>query len=229
VTTSGAAAAGRPRGLRPVGDTGWLLEPPGTGDAVADAVAVLALAAAVRAGAAGLPAVDVVPGAATVLVTCPPARHAELGRALAALPVPGVPAAAASPADPRPGPVTLAVRFDGPDLPEVAALTGLDPDGVVRRLAAAAWTVAFLGFAPGFGYLVGGGLDIPRRADPRTRVPGGAVGLAGPYAGVYPRPSPGGWRLVGTLAKPAPRLFDPNRRPPALLTPGATMRLVAAR
>jgi KipI family sensor histidine kinase inhibitor len=115
--------------------------------------------------------------------------------------------------------------FDGPDLDEVASLTGRTADGVVAALAAAELTVAFTGFAPGFGYLTGlpEDLHVPRRATPRTRVPAGAVGLAGPFAGAYPRASPGGWQLVGRTDAV---LFDPDRDPPALLVPGATVRLV---
>lgn len=226
--------------LRPVGDTGWLLEPPVTGDPVRDAAAVLALAEQVRRGPAGALAVDVVPAAATVLVTGPPAGHADLGRLLAVPPGtwPGRPAAAGPTEDPPAGPpaaaasgaadVVLAVVLDGPDLAEVADLVGLSPAEVVRRVTTSLWTVAFTGFAPGFGYLVGGGLAVPRLASPRPRVPAGSLGLAGPYAGVYPRAGPGGWRLVGVLAEPAPRLFDPARRPPALLPPGATVRFEAS-
>ena len=90
-------------------------------------------------------------------------------------------------------------------------------------LVAVEYTVAFSGFAPGFGYLTGlpEELHVPRRATPRTRVPAGAVGLAGPYAGAYPRPSPGGWQLVGRTDAV---LFDVERDEPALLRPGARVR-----
>jgi len=90
-------------------------------------------------------------------------------------------------------------------------------------LVAVEYTVAFSGFAPGFGYLTGlpEDLHVPRRATPRTRVPAGSVGLAGPYAGAYPRPSPGGWQLVGRTGAV---LFDVERDQPALLRPGARVR-----
>ena len=83
--------------------------------------------------------------------------------------------------------------------------------------------MAFCGFAPGFGYLTGlpDDLHVPRRATPRTRVPAGSVALAGPYAGVYPQASPGGWQLVGRTDAV---LFDVDRDPPALLMPGTTVR-----
>jgi KipI family sensor histidine kinase inhibitor len=83
--------------------------------------------------------------------------------------------------------------------------------------------VAFGGFAPGFGYLVGGDprLHVSRRSSARTAVPAGAVGLAGEYTGVYPRESPGGWQLIGTTEAP---MWDLHRDPPALLRPGARVR-----
>lgn len=121
--------------------------------------------------------------------------------------------------------VSVAVRYDGEDLAEVAALLGVSAEEVVRRHAAARWTVAFSGFAPGFGYLVGDDplFDVPRRSSPRTRVPAGAVALAGPFSGVYPRESPGGWQLIGTTDAV---MWDVHRDPPALLTPGAVVRFV---
>ena len=131
----------------------------------------------------------------------------------------------------RPGPgrsgdageVEIAVDYDGPDLDEVGRLTGLGARGVVDAHTGQVWTVAFVGFAPGFGYLVGedARLHVPRRADPRTRVPAGAVALAGEFSGVYPRPSPGGWQLVGTTDV---RLWDLDGEPPALLRPGVRVR-----
>ena len=122
--------------------------------------------------------------------------------------------------------VVLDVVFDGPDLEEVTRLTGRDVGALVDVLTASELTVAFGGFAPGFAYLTGlpPDLHLPRRATPRTRVPAGAVGLAGPYAGVYPRASPGGWQLVGRTHAV---LFDVDRDPPALLAPGTGVRFRA--
>ena len=130
----------------------------------------------------------------------------------------------ASAPDDRPGPlVELPVVFDGPDLAEVAGLTGRTVPALVGELTAVELTVAFGGFAPGFGYLTGlpAELHVPRRATPRTRVPAGSVGLAGPFAGAYPRASPGGWQLVGRTDAV---LFDVDRDPPALLVPGVRVR-----
>jgi KipI family sensor histidine kinase inhibitor len=86
-------------------------------------------------------------------------------------------------------------------------------------------SVAFSGFAPGFGYLTGlpPDLHVPRRDTPRTRVPAGSLGLAGPYAGIYPRASPGGWQLIGRTEL---ELWDAHRDPPALLAPGTRVRFV---
>lgn len=120
-------------------------------------------------------------------------------------------------------PVTISVTYDGPDLAEVGELTGLGADGVVAAHTKPLWRVAFCGFAPGFGYLVGGGerLHVPRRREPRTRVPAGAVGLAGEFSGVYPRESPGGWQLIGRTDA---ALWDVNQEPSASLRPGLTVR-----
>ncbi|MGY2127517.1 5-oxoprolinase subunit B family protein [Blastococcus sp. SYSU DS0617] len=160
---------------------------------------------------------ELVPAARTVLVVLdrPPT---ELDVAtLRRLPLLDV-----GPGDPAPT-VTLPVAFDGPDLAEVAALVGRSVPDLVAVLTDVEFTVAFGGFAPGFGYLTGlpAELQVPRRATPRTRVPAGSVALAGPYAGIYPRASPGGWQLVGRTDAV---LFDVDREPPALLTPGVRVR-----
>jgi KipI family sensor histidine kinase inhibitor len=119
--------------------------------------------------------------------------------------------------------VELPVIFDGADLADVAELTGRSMPAVVAALTSVELTVAFGGFAPGFGYLSGlpDDLHLPRRATPRTRVPAGSVALAGPFAGVYPQASPGGWQLVGRTEAV---LFDVDRDPPALLVPGTPVR-----
>jgi KipI family sensor histidine kinase inhibitor len=115
--------------------------------------------------------------------------------------------------------VEIDVTYDGADLEEVARLAGLTPDEVVVAHTAAPMRVGFGGFAPGFAYLVGGDerLNVPRRADPRTRVPAGSVAVAGEFSSVYPRESPGGWQLIGHTDAV---MWDIDRDPPALLTPG---------
>jgi KipI family sensor histidine kinase inhibitor len=119
--------------------------------------------------------------------------------------------------------VEVAVTYDGDDLDEVARLSGLAVEEVVRRHGAATYRVAFTGFAPGFAYLVGGdaALVVPRRDTPRTRVPRGSVALAGEFTGIYPQEGPGGWQLIGRTAAP---LWDLDREPPALLAPGTRVR-----
>lgn len=121
--------------------------------------------------------------------------------------------------------VEVPVRYDGEDLDEVARLAGCHPTEVVRRHLARTYVVAFLGFAPGFYFLAGGdgGLRVPRRTAPRAEVPGGAVGLAGEFTGIYPRTGPGGWQLIGHT--PA-GLWDPDRTPSAVLAPGTRIRFV---
>jgi UPF0271 protein len=105
----------------------------------------------------------------------------------------------------------LRVRYDGPDLHEVARATAMSIAEVVRAHAAPSYEVAFLGFLPGFAYLRGldPRLELPRRKTPRPRVPALSLGIAGPYTGVYPFASPGGWNLLGTAVGFVP--FDGNR------------------
>ncbi|MFT3814442.1 MAG: urea amidolyase family protein [Acidovorax sp.] len=121
--------------------------------------------------------------------------------------------------------VEIPVRYDGEDLAEVAQMLGTTPAEVVRRHTSAEYTAAFTGFAPGFAYLSGGdtGLNVPRRSTPRTRVPKGAVALAGLFSAVYPQNSPGGWQLIGSTAL---EMWDLGREVPALLQPGFRVRFV---
>lgn len=114
----------------------------------------------------------------------------------------------------------------GPDLAEVAAHCRLDVDELIVRHTAADYRVAMLGFAPGFAYLLGldPRLAIPRRADPRQRVPAGSVAIGGSQTGIYPDALPGGWQLLGRTPL---RLFDARRAAPALLAPGDRVRFVA--
>lgn len=123
--------------------------------------------------------------------------------------------------------VLIEVVYDGPDLEAVARHCDLSVDDVVRRHSGVAWTVAFAGFAPGFAYLSGGDprLEVPRMERPRPRVEAGAVGLAGRFSGIYPRPSPGGWQLIGRTDAP---LWDLGRADPALLHPGDVVRFTVA-
>ena len=128
----------------------------------------------------------------------------------------------------EPREVTLDVHYDGEDLALVASDAGVSPDAVVELHTGAVYTVAFTGFAPGFGYLTGlpPQLRQPRLESPRTRVPAGSVGLAGEFTGVYPRESPGGWRLLGHTTA---TLFDPHADPPALFAPGDRVRFRSVR
>lgn len=121
--------------------------------------------------------------------------------------------------------VQIPVTYDGEDLDDAARLIGCDREELVHRHTTAEWTVGFCGFAPGFGYLTSPTwpFDVPRRTSPRTRVPSGAVALAGEFSGVYPRPSPGGWQLVGRTDL---AVFDLSREPSALLRPGNRVRFV---
>ena len=196
--------------MRPAGDRGVLVELGGNPAAVA-------LATLIRERFAGL-VWDVVAGHSTVLITW-------TGAALDPQVIEAVEAFSFDPASPAtPGrEVTLEVTYDGPDLEVVAQHTGLSREEVIRRHRAAQYRVGFIGFAPGFAYLLGGdpALRVPRRSDPRERVPTGSVALAGEYCAVYPSASPGGWQLIGRTAI---TMFDPTAERPARLEPGDTVR-----
>ncbi len=182
---------------------------------------VLTWAAALRDAA--LPGVvDIVPAARTVLLTLDgPSRQSTIRSQLGAV---GVVSDRAStvPSDPT----VIDVVYDGADLAEVAQRTELTTAQVVEAHTARPWQVGFCGFAPGFAYLVGDDarLAVPRRAEPRSAVPAGAVGLAGEFTGIYPRRSPGGWQLIGHTDAV---LWDIDRPNPALLTPGMTVQFRA--
>ncbi|WP_310208320.1 5-oxoprolinase/urea amidolyase family protein [Paenarthrobacter nitroguajacolicus] len=124
--------------------------------------------------------------------------------------------------------VVIDTVYDGDDLADVAELTGLSVDGVIAAHTGQIWTVAFAGFAPGFGYMVGENevLTVPRRSSPRTAVPAGSVALGGQYSAVYPRRSPGGWQLIGRTGA---RMWDLDRAQPALVRPGDRVQYKAVR
>lgn len=162
---------------------------------------------------------DLVPAERTVLIDGLE-DPAVLARDLAGWSFPDRPTA--------PGPlVTLPVRYDGSDLDEVARAWTLTPGEAVHLHASLEYRVAFCGFAPGFAYLTGlpEQYHLPRRPTPRTSVPPGSVAVAGPYTGIYPRSSPGGWHLIGTTTA---NLWDLSRDEPALLTPGVRVRFEPA-
>jgi len=198
---------------------GWsavLLDCPGPGRAPAWASYLSTPALAADPLLAGA---EVVPGAQTVLIDGVTDPQALLRR-LADLPEPApLPASDGEL-------VELPVVYDGPDLALVGEHWGVPAGEVGAIHAATPFRVAFVGFAPGFGYLTGLPDDraVPRLASPRTRVPAGSVALAGAYTGVYPTASPGGWLLIGRTDA---ELFDPARQPPALLRPGVRVRFVA--
>src|ERR1700687_2192638 len=123
--------------------------------------------------------------------------------------------------------VVIDVVYDGPDLEEVARLTGVDTEQGVSAHTGRPWRVGFGGFAPGFAYLVGGDprLAVTPRSEPRTKVPAGSVALAGEFSGVYPRESPGGWQLIGHTDAV---LWDVERDNTALMTPGTWVEFRAA-
>lgn len=165
---------------------------------------------------------DVLAAAETVLVKADsPASARRIGALLLRLDL-------TAPVQREGGLVVIDTVYDGEDLAEVGRLTGLGTEGVIAAHTGQVWTVAFAGFAPGFGYMVGEHqqLEVPRRSSPRTSVPAGSVALAGNYSAVYPRRSPGGWQLIGhTSAK----MWDLERDQPALAAPGHRVQFRAVR
>jgi 5-oxoprolinase (ATP-hydrolysing) subunit B len=171
-----------------------------------------------------------VPAYASVLVPFDPvdigvegARELVVG-ALAAIPEETAPAVTGAL-------VEIPVRYggdDGPDLDDVAAFHGVSSRDVAELHASIEYRVFFLGFAPGFGYLgpLPAGLETPRRASPRERVPAGSVGIAGAQTGVYPMAMPGGWQVIGRTEAP---MWDLAREEPALIAPGDRVRFVPIR
>jgi KipI family sensor histidine kinase inhibitor len=199
--------------LLPVGEHGLLVELDS-----AEAVEALYAELLTRAGDDRLPPVrEIVPAARTVLLTGL-AEPGPLARELASWLIPAATRAAGAP-------VEIPVRYDGPDLGVVAELWGVPAPEVAEVHSGTGFVVAFCGFAPGFGYLTGlpERYHVPRRETPRTSVPAGSVALAGPYTGVYPRSSPGGWQIIGSTDAV---LWDDEREPAALLAPGTRVRFV---
>lgn len=163
---------------------------------------------------------ELVPAARTLLVRYRPAKvsHAALVEHIGARSL-------TAPVERAATLIEIPVVYSGEDLDEVAQMLGISREEVIRRHTASEYSVAFTGFAPGFAYLSGGGsgLNVPRRSTPRTRIPAGAVGLAGEFSAVYPQASPGGWQIIGVTAKP---MWDLGREVPALLQPGFRVRFI---
>jgi KipI family sensor histidine kinase inhibitor len=204
------------------GASGLLIELPSSASVTAAYRALRAAAADGR-----LPGiVELVPAARTVLVEAAAGARVpvDLVRGLISEDPAGEPGEGADPdSGERPTEVVIPVHYDGADLELVARTAELSVAEVIELHSSAEYTVAFCGFSPGFGYLTG--LPEPLRqarlADSRPSVPAGSVGLAGEFTGVYPRSSPGGWRLLGHTDEV---MFDPAANPPAKLAPGARVR-----
>lgn len=176
----------------------------------------------------GASALDVVPAYASVLVRFDPATT-NLAHVMACLRGAAQDRGDAIVLTPRR--IVVAACFGdehGIDLDEIATAAELTPALFVERFCAAEYRVAFLGFIAGFPYLLGlpDELAAARRPTPRDRVPAGSVGIAGAQCGIYPRVSPGGWRLIGQTSA---AVFDPAREPAALFAPGDLVRFEPAK
>ncbi len=204
--------------IRAVGAAGVLVE--------VDDPPAAALAARQFAGESGATLVEVVPGARSLLLLArDPADLDRLRPRLHELVGARRPPGAG---DTTPEPLEIPVRYDGADLHDLAERTGLGEDGVAATHSGSTYRGVFSGFAPGFCYLEGlpSVLALPRLPEPRQVVPAGSVAIAGCYSAVYPRSTPGGWRLLGRTAV---EVWDPERRPPALIRPGTAVRFVPER
>ena len=212
----------------PFGDHAFLIE-------TADVAGAHRLADLISRGAVDLPpdTIDeVVVGYAVVVVVVGPDPGAVDPEACAAWLEGVVSGFAVFDTRPEPGtrsPVThlLPVVFDGDDLDEVAGLIGASRHRVVELLVGAHLEVAFVGFAPGFPYLTGLPPELAglhRRHTPRTAVPAGSVAVAGGFASIYPRSTPGGWHLLGRTTE---ILFDPDVPPYSRVSPGDHVRFHA--
>ena len=195
--------------VRPAGDRALLVQ-------TEDLATTLALVAALRR--ADLPSIeDLIPAAETVLVRVSARTDIEeLGARVLEL---SAKSAAPTDVSDQTAPIVIPVRYDGPDLADVAAAAGLSCREVIAAHTGTRWRAAFVGFAPGFAYLSGGDrrLAVPRRTESRTSVPAGSVALGGEFSAVYPRQSPGGWQIIGTTAT---TLWDVDAEPPAAIQPG---------
>lgn len=209
----------------PLGDSGIALT---FGTDRSPALLARVHAAASVLGAANIPAVeDIVPSYLSVAVfyNCLERSYEELAAELVALcERSGESGAAATPGREH----VLPARYDGIDLPEVAAATGLSSDEVIARHSSRVYSVDIIGFVPGFAYLseLDVSLELPRRAQPRPRIAAGSIAIAGLQTAVYPLVTPGGWHIIGSTDAV---MFDPLRPEPSLLRAGDTVRFEPVR
>ena len=163
--------------------------------------------------------IDIVPGMGNLLLMCEPARSEQLAELAGKLPELWQQTEAAAFSGKR---IAIPVVYGGPagpDLPAVAAHSGLSEAEVIRRHSRVEYPVYCLGFQPGFAYLGGldPGLHMPRRSRPRPSVAAGSIGIGGSQTGIYPSVSPAGWQIIGRTSA---KLFDAGKHPPCLLQPG---------
>lgn len=208
---SGHSVARTPRPILPVGASAVLIE-----CADVEEASALASWAAMHFGEA---LTDIVPAMCTVLLVPSDATRLSVIANAVADAQPGQEARTVRAA------VQIDVVYDGDDLADCANALGIGVEALVRMHQAADWRVAFIGFAPGFAYLIAADWPhrLARRADPRPRVPAGAVALADGFSGVYPNASPGGWQLIGRTTA---RLWDVDATPPTPFAPGVQVRFV---
>jgi KipI family sensor histidine kinase inhibitor len=203
--------------MKAVAEFAWLLEFADADERRANARARAAAAILKRTRPDGL--LDLVPAARSLLVVG--SRAFDVGRLM------GLEGSPALPVRPEVETRSHEIRmsWNGADLDEAVAALGTNRATFRHAFLDTMFTVGFLGFAPGFSYLYGlpKEMQLPRRRAPRPAVPQGSVAMAGPYVGIYPAATPGGWNLLGTTAQ---RLFDLRGTPPFLFSPGDRVRFV---
>ncbi len=163
-----------------------------------------------------LEAIEIIPAARTLLLS-----GVEVDRVLGDLEHWGAGAGEQQ----QPELIELPIRYDGPDIESVARLWDCTAQEAASFHSSLEYSVDFCGFAPGFAYCSGlpEGYEVPRLTRPRSAVPARSVGLAAGYTGVYPRASPGGCQLIGSVDIP---VWQEGSGDPALLRPGCRVRFV---
>ena len=186
--------------MRTAGEDGLLIELP-------DVEAVHALADLIRGHDDADRLTELIPAARTVMLIGPRDVLTRIGDD-----VQNFEPSAASVGNPRT--IEIPVRYDGADLEDIATRVGLSIEEIIAAHSGAVYSVDFFGFSPGLAYISGTpqAIRVPRRDNPRTRVPVGAVAIANEYTVIYPAATPGGWSIIGSLD--GPPMWDTDADPP---------------
>lgn len=210
--------------IKPCGETALLIDLSDSDTNPLNAAIKLRAAIESASASGAIPGIaEIIPAAATVLVHIDPAlvHLSDAAQLIAELDCEDTEDQASS----AHSHIEIPVSYSGPDLESLARHLQLSPQKLIKLHGELTWTAAFGGFAPGFMYLVSEDFPftVPRLASPRTAIPAGSVALAGGFSAVYPQSSPGGWQLIGHTEV---AMWDTQRRNPALIQPGDTVRFI---